>query len=142
MHDFAACLLMELQQAMLNLSVGMMSLTSILDQPEIFGYSGTTEEITKRLGTEDEIRLRRRHTRMQKLFGDWSMLAGSPRDAFDHYNTCLELSRFCGDITWGAAAIEGMAEAKILEALIEKDALPKLRSTSLFSSHLHLFLTV
>eukprot|EP00210_Caulerpa_lentillifera_P001797 g1727.t1 len=126
MHDFAACLLIELQQGMLNLSVGMMSLSSIIDQPDIFGYTGTTEDISKRLGTEDEVKIRRRHTRMQKLFGDWSMLAGSPRDAFEHYNTCLELSRYCGDIIWGAAAIEGMAEAKILEALIEKDATPKL----------------
>lgn len=53
MHDFAACLLMELQQGMLNLSVGMMSLTTIIDQPEIFGYARATDEITKRLGTEE-----------------------------------------------------------------------------------------
>lgn len=55
MHDFAACLLMELQQGMLNLSVGMMSLSTILDQPEHFGYSGATDEITKRLGTDEAI---------------------------------------------------------------------------------------
>jgi len=130
MHDFAACLLMELQQGMLNLSVTMMTLNSVLDSPDIFGYSGTTDEITKRMGTEEvsrgyplsvgdisdvqEVRMRRRHTRMQKLFGDWSMLAGSPRDAYDHYSTCVELSRYCGDAVWGAAAVEGMAEAKVI----------------------------
>ena len=53
MHDFAAYLLMELQQGMLNLSVGMLSLTTVMDQPEIFGYANVTDEITKRLGTED-----------------------------------------------------------------------------------------
>ena len=53
MHDFAACLLMELQQGMLNLSVGMMSLTTIIDQPDIFGYKNATDEITKRLGPEE-----------------------------------------------------------------------------------------
>ena len=41
------------------------------------------------------------------------MLAGSPRDAYEHYNTCVELSRYCGDAVWGAAAVEGMAEAKV-----------------------------
>ena len=57
MHDFAAYLLMELQQGMLNLSVGMMSLTTILDQPEIFGYDNITDQITKRHGTEDVPRI-------------------------------------------------------------------------------------
>ena len=53
MHDFAACLLMELQQGMLNLSVGMMSLSTIVDQPDVFGYSGATDEVPRRQGTEE-----------------------------------------------------------------------------------------
>lgn len=67
--------------------------------------------------------MRRRHTRMQKLFGDWSMLAGSPRDAYEHYNTCVELSRYCGDPVWGAAAVEGMADAKVSSTIFHNGSI-------------------
>ena len=56
---------------------------------------------------------KRRYGRLQKAMGDYSLLAGSPADALDHYTTALELARTCNDFIWMAAAIEGCAHAKV-----------------------------
>lgn len=60
-----------------------------------------------------EVKQRRRHTRLEKLLGDWCLLAGSPKDSLEHYMTCVELAKLSGDVVWSAAALEGIAEAKV-----------------------------
>ncbi|CAD7698253.1 unnamed protein product [Ostreobium quekettii] len=127
MHDFAACVLMGLQQQMLNKSISEMKLQTYVDLPDFSGYM-SVEDARQKLGSEEEVKHRRRHTRLEKLLADLSMLAGSPGDAAEHYNTCIELSKMCGDSVWGAAALEGMAEAKVLQALLDGDGLPRSRS--------------
>ena len=56
---------------------------------------------------------KRRYGRLQKAMGDYSLLAGSPVDAADHYNTAAELSRISSDFIWCAAALIGLANAKV-----------------------------
>lgn len=56
---------------------------------------------------------KRRYGRLQKAMGDFSLLAGSPGDAADHYGTATELSRICGDSVWCAAAYVGLANARV-----------------------------
>ena len=45
--------------------------------------------------------------------GDTALLAGSPADAADHYNTAVELCRLTNDLVWTSAALEGLAHAKV-----------------------------
>lgn len=65
------------------------------------------------LGYEQEVRQRRRHTRLEKRLGDWCLLAGSPKDAMEHYASCTEIAKMSGDVVWSAAALEGLAESKV-----------------------------
>ena len=60
-----------------------------------------------------EMTRKRRYGRLQKAMGDYSLLAGSPVDAADHYNTASELSRISSDFIWCAAAFIGLANAKV-----------------------------
>ena len=60
-----------------------------------------------------EMTRKRRYGRLQKAMGDYSLLAGSPVDAADHYNTAAELSRISSDYIWCAAAFIGLANAKV-----------------------------
>lgn len=53
MHDFAACVLMELQQGMLEMSLTSMSLSTPIDEPSFSGHLGITDDTSKRLGSED-----------------------------------------------------------------------------------------
>lgn len=45
--------------------------------------------------------------------GDFSLLAGSPEDAADHYQTSADLARGCNDSIWLGASIEGLAHSKV-----------------------------
>ena len=45
--------------------------------------------------------------------GDYSLMAGSPADAADHYQTSADLARACNDSIWLGAAIEGLAHSKV-----------------------------
>lgn len=45
--------------------------------------------------------------------GDTALLAGSPADAADHYNTAAELCRLTNDLVWTSAALEGLAHSKV-----------------------------
>lgn len=56
---------------------------------------------------------KKRYCRLQKAMGDMCLLAGSPLDAMDHYNTAIELGRATGDHIYLGAAILGCAEAKV-----------------------------
>ncbi len=56
---------------------------------------------------------KRRYGRCQKAMGDTALLAGSPADAADHYNTAVELCRLTNDLVWTSAALEGLAHAKV-----------------------------
>ena len=47
--------------------------------------------------------------------GDTALLAGSPADAADHYNTAVELCRLTNDLVWTSAALEGLAHAKVAQ---------------------------
>ena len=61
-----------------------------------------------------ELLKKRRYGRQQKAMGDYSLLAGSPGDARDHYHTALELARNSSDFIWAGAALEGLAHARVL----------------------------
>ena len=50
---------------------------------------------------------------MQKAMGDFSLLAGSPTDAADHYGAAIELARNSMDHIWLAASFIGLANAKV-----------------------------
>ena len=62
---------------------------------------------------EEAVAKKKRYGRLQKAMGDYSLLAGSPTDATDHYQTSADLARSCNDSIWLGAAIEGMAHAKV-----------------------------
>jgi hypothetical protein len=47
-----------------------------------------------------ELKEKKRWGRLQKAKGDWALLAGSPRDAFEHYKSSMELSKAAGDAIW------------------------------------------
>jgi hypothetical protein len=49
-----------------------------------------------------EVKEKKRWGRLQKAKGDWALLAGSPRDAFEHYKSAMELARAAGDAIWCA----------------------------------------
>lgn len=127
MHDFAACILIELQQRMSKLSIVMMNLTTSIDKTEFFGYDVNFDNSKKYSNDEveyfdlmnsinlntKEFKYKRKYVRLQKLLGDLCMLSGTPRDATEHYNTCIEISRQCSENIWCAAAYEGLAESKV-----------------------------
>ena len=81
---------------------------------------------------------KRRYGRLQKAMGDFSLLAGSPADAADHYNTASELSRICNDSVWCAAALIGMANAKVRRCCTRAEAgrIQLFNSTTCHSPHL------
>ena len=56
---------------------------------------------------------KRRYGRLQKAMGDFSLLAGSPADAADHYTTATELSRISNDLVWCGAAYIGLANSRV-----------------------------
>lgn len=60
-----------------------------------------------------EILKKRRFGRLQKVMGDYSLLAGSPVDATDHYQTAADLARASSDFIWAGAALEGLAHAQV-----------------------------
>jgi hypothetical protein len=47
-----------------------------------------------------ELKEKKRWGRLQKAKGDWALLAGSPRDAFEHYKSGMELSKAAADAIW------------------------------------------
>lgn len=60
-----------------------------------------------------ELVRKKRYGRLQKALADISLLAGSPADAQDHYITAAELCRVSNDWLWTAAALQGLANAKV-----------------------------
>ena len=63
--------------------------------------------------TMQELVRKKRYGRLQKALADISLLAGSPADAQDHYTTAAELCRVSNDWLWTAAALQGIAHAKV-----------------------------
>lgn len=117
LHDFAACVLASLEAWMLTASPAMISLSTLTDTSEFTGVA-----IPPYSAEDDAGRTKRKYARVQKLMGDYSLLAGSPLDAVDHYNTAVELGRASLDFTIAAAAIEGYVAAKLLHAAVSNDA--------------------
>lgn len=64
-------------------------------------------------GLPQELLKKRRFGRLQKVMGDYSLLAGSPSDAIDHYHGGAELARASSDFIWAGAALEGLAHARV-----------------------------
>eukprot|EP00883_Tetradesmus_obliquus_P010940 jgi/Sobl393_1/3671/SZX73191.1 len=120
MTEFAADMLAVIEDAVLNASVATVKLNTYADSGEFLGSSlAQLEEGLRKLNmNEEELKEKRRWGRLQKAKGDWALLAGSPRDAFEHYKSGMELSRAAGDAIWFGAAVEGLAHARVLEALI------------------------
>ncbi|KAK9846875.1 hypothetical protein WJX84_009549 [Apatococcus fuscideae] len=124
MHDFAASLLGELEKWMLTASPAMVSLNTFADSSDKFLVPSTiAEEVSKRLYNDEEMIRKRRYGRCQKAMGDTALLAGSPADAAEHYNTAAELCRLTNDLVWTSAALEGLAHSKVLESCIASGAL-------------------
>ena len=65
-----------------------------------------------------ELVRKKRYGRLQKALADISLLAGSPADAQDHYTTAAELCRVSNDWLWTAAALQGLANAKVIFFLL------------------------
>ena len=53
MHDFAACLLAELERWMLNASPAMVDLSSLVDAPEFTGAGGALVAVQTRLYSDE-----------------------------------------------------------------------------------------
>ncbi|GAB4823676.1 hypothetical protein N2152v2_010722 [Parachlorella kessleri] len=121
MHDFAACLLGELERWMLNASPAMVDLNTYADSPDFTGAT-TLEAVQNRLYTDEEIKTKKRYGRLQKAMGDYCLLAGSPLDAQDHYSTAADLARLSADWIWLGAALGGYAAAKVVESAISNGA--------------------
>ncbi|KAL6781628.1 hypothetical protein ACKKBF_B08795 [Auxenochlorella protothecoides x Auxenochlorella symbiontica] len=118
MHDYAACMLGELERWMLSASPAMLDLGSLVDAPEFTG-AGPLEAVQTRLYSDEEVKTKKRYGRLQKAMGDHCLLAGSPRDALDHFNVAADLCRVVGDWVFQAGALEGQASAKALEAAMD-----------------------
>eukprot|EP01028_Stygiella_incarcerata_P004226 TRINITY_DN19048_c0_g1_i1.p1 TRINITY_DN19048_c0_g1~~TRINITY_DN19048_c0_g1_i1.p1 ORF type:complete len:1092 (-),score=276.40 TRINITY_DN19048_c0_g1_i1:24-3299(-) len=54
--------------------------------------------------------------RNQKLFGDYALLAGSPADAMEHYESAYQQLRNLHDTMWLAGTEEGLASALIISS--------------------------
>ena len=91
-----------------------------------------------------ELVRKKRYGRLQKALADISLLAGSPADAQDHYTTAAELCRVSNDWVWTAAALQGIAHAKVcaIPAVIlpapRRVHFPRSRSGQCFSCFLQL----
>uniref|UniRef100_A0A7S1TF19 Trs120/TRAPPC9 N-terminal domain-containing protein n=1 Tax=Compsopogon caeruleus TaxID=31354 RepID=A0A7S1TF19_9RHOD len=57
---------------------------------------------------------KRRQGRLDKLFGDYFLLMGSPRDALTKYTSAAERARANSDRLWLAGATEGAATTQVL----------------------------
>ena len=106
----------QLERWMLNASPAMVDLNTFVDAPEFTGAPSALETVQTRLYSDEarakprrccmhachacaclptvhpspppqELRTKRRYCRLQKAMGDYSLLAGSPLDAQDHYST-------------------------------------------------------
>jgi len=132
MNDFAACVLMELEKWMLNASPAMINMSTWLDSAEFAVPVSTLEEVQKRLTSDEEVARKRRHGRLRKAMGDHCMLAGSPKNAAEHYSTAIDLSRAVNDFIWLGAAIEGQISCKVMSTLLEN--MPATPSTTIAST--------
>ena len=117
MHDFAACVLGNLETFMLNASPAAISLATLVDS-----YEFTSNSTPPYVAEDESGRKKRKYARLQKILGDYSLLAGSPLDALDHYNTASEIGRTSNDWTFAAVSMEGYATAKLLHGSVEQDA--------------------
>eukprot|EP00873_Tetraselmis_striata_P037279 jgi/Tetstr1/457543/TSEL_004227.t1 len=86
----------------------------------------------KRLTSDEEVARKRRHGRLRKAMGDHCMLAGSPKNAAEHYSTAIDLSRAVNDFIWLGAAIEGQISCKVMSTLLEN--MPATPSTTIAST--------
>ena len=124
MLDFAASILMDLEQRVLNAN-----LSSIIAVPEFDDVAGTAglqrsssggagaDEAGKhREVSEVQLAKKRQLGRLQKSIGDLCLLATSPKDAINHFNTAQELSRLARDPVWLGSALEGSACAVVMQA--------------------------
>lgn len=59
-----------------------------------------------------ELPKKKRLGRLRKAMGDHCLLAGSPKNAAEHYMTAMDLLRVVNDFVWLGAAQEGYACAK------------------------------
>ena len=124
MLDFAASVLMDLEQRVLNAN-----LSSIIAVPEFddaagaqglqrsgSGGAGADEAEKHREVSEVQLAKKRQLGRLQKSIGDLCLLAASPKDAVNHFNTAVELSRLARDPVWLGSALEGSACAVVMQA--------------------------
>eukprot|EP01117_Protostelium_nocturnum_P009475 TRINITY_DN3378_c0_g3_i2.p1 TRINITY_DN3378_c0_g3~~TRINITY_DN3378_c0_g3_i2.p1 ORF type:complete len:1080 (+),score=351.46 TRINITY_DN3378_c0_g3_i2:157-3396(+) len=71
-------------------------------------FDGTVSDI------ESINKLKKRKVgRISKCKGDWSLIAGSPKDAIVHYNAAIEQTKVNNDWIWLGSAIEGLVAATL-----------------------------
>ena len=56
--------------------------------------------------------------------GDYCLLAGSPRDAADHYSASITVLRSVDDHMWHAGACEGLAAANVSTHVLGSESRP------------------
>ncbi|KAI8469362.1 MAG: transport protein Trs120 or TRAPPC9 TRAPP II complex subunit-domain-containing protein [Monoraphidium minutum] len=113
MHELGAALLAEMETWVLTATVANVKLNTHVDSAEFTGSLAQIQEGLQKLNiNEEEVREKKRWGRLQKTKGDLALIAGSPRDA-----SGMELSKLAGDTVWTAAALEGLAHARVAEAL-------------------------
>ena len=69
---------------------------------------------------QQELVKKRRYGRLQKTMGDYSLMAGSPADAADHYQTSADLARSCNDSIWLGASLQGLVHSKVPNTLCRR----------------------
>eukprot|EP00271_Cylindrocystis_brebissonii_P001330 TRINITY_DN11609_c0_g1_i1.p1 TRINITY_DN11609_c0_g1~~TRINITY_DN11609_c0_g1_i1.p1 ORF type:complete len:1279 (+),score=268.61 TRINITY_DN11609_c0_g1_i1:228-4064(+) len=100
MQEFAATLLNAFENWVLHADPIGAVLTTPLDSQTVLAPD---EAKKRRLG------------RIQKAIGDYCLLAGSPRDAHEHYLSGLELAKAGNDLLWHAGAQEGITSAIVVD---------------------------
>ena len=130
MLDFAAAVLMDLEQRILNANLGSVMMSSAFDVvTTLVGTAAGAKVADPGEAQMEKVRQvdgaggskaleKKKHLgRLQKTIADLCLLAGSPRDALQHYNTAQELARLTEDPVWLASILEGTACAVVLQAM-------------------------
>eukprot|EP01025_Chloroclados_australasicus_P033741 TRINITY_DN3449_c1_g1_i6.p1 TRINITY_DN3449_c1_g1~~TRINITY_DN3449_c1_g1_i6.p1 ORF type:complete len:1325 (-),score=173.53 TRINITY_DN3449_c1_g1_i6:756-4730(-) len=127
LNDFAACVMMDLEKQCSEAKPPIIKQPqSYMDTPHFALHQSTLEDVQKRIQSatslsEDDIKKKKQYGRLRKFMGDCCMLAGTPRDAIEHYITGIEMAKQSGDAVWHGALLQSLSSAKVLDALILPD---------------------
>ncbi len=72
----------------------------------------------------DEEKEKRRWGRLQKAKGDMCLMAGSPRDGYDHYKSAMELAKVCAACCGVCAALLRCGVAHGVRQCVDRCVVP------------------